>query len=114
MKKIFVVLLIALAVCTGVMANSYKDGSYNGTGEGRNGNIGVAVTVSGGKITSVKITSHCESQKRPAIAKALKELPSTIVSCNGTDGVDVVSGATFTSKGICAAVADALKNAGVK
>lgn len=86
---------------------SVPDGTYRGTGEGFHGPIQVEVTVSGGKVTAVKILSEDET---PDVAgPALTGIPKAIVQQQKAD-VDAVSGATFSSKGIIAAVKDALKD----
>lgn len=84
----------------------YKDGTYTGVGDGKNSNLKVSVTVSNGKISSVKILSANE----PNGEEALKIIPKEIIDEQSTD-VDVVSGATMTSNGIMAAVYDALSQA---
>lgn len=75
-----------------------------GTADGFNGPIEVKVTKEGDKITAVEITKNEESTDRPEIQEALDTLPGAIVEANGTEGVEVVSGATYTSEGIINAV----------
>lgn len=106
MRK-FLSLLLALVMvlcCIPAMAET-ADGVYEGTGAGLNGQIKVSVTVSGGKITEVKVLEHSETAgiSDPAIEK----IPAAIVEAQSAD-VDIVSGATFTSKGIIEAVKNAL------
>ena len=88
-----------------VDTSSLEDGVYTGSGTGFNGPIEVEVTVEGGEITNVAVLSHSESEgiSDPAI----EGIPADIVANNSTE-VEVVSGATFTSDGIKAAVNDAL------
>ena len=61
--------------------------------------------MSGGKFTEVKVLEHSETAgiSDPAIEK----IPAAIVEAQSAD-VDIVSGATFTSKGIIEAVKNAL------
>ena len=106
MRK-FLSLLLALVMvlcCIPAVAET-ADGVYEGTGAGLNGQIKVSVTVSGGKITEVKVLEHSETAgiSDPAIEK----IPAAIVEAQSAD-VDIVSGATFTSKGIIDAVKNAL------
>ena len=106
MRK-FLSLLLALVMvlcCIPAVAET-ADGVYEGTGAGLNGAIKVSVTVSGGKITEVKVLEHSETAgiSDPAIEK----IPAAIVEAQSAD-VDIVSGATFTSKGIIEAVKNAL------
>lgn len=86
----------------------YKDGTYEGTGEGHNGEIHVTVVVENSQISKVTIDSHSESDgiSDPAI----EELPSQIVSANNPE-VETISGATMTSEGVIEAVTNALKEA---
>ena len=88
-------------------AVSYADGAYFGTGEGFNGEIQVAVMISGGKITSVVVVTSAEDA---SYLKDAQSMIDDIVSTQSTE-VDTVTGATFTSKGIIAAVSDALSQA---
>ena len=106
MRK-FLSLLLALVMvlcCIPAVAET-ADGVYEGSGAGLNGQIKVSVTVSGGKITEVKVLEHSETAgiSDPAIEK----IPAAIVEAQSAD-VDIVSGATFTSKGIIDAVKNAL------
>ena len=106
MRK-FLSMLLALVMvlcCIPAMAET-ADGVYEGTGAGLNGAIKVSVTVSGGKITDVTVVEHSETAgiSDPAIA----QIPAAIVEAQSAD-VDIVSGATYTSKGIIEAVKNAL------
>lgn len=80
------------------------DGVYTGTGQGRNGPITVNVTVSGGEITAVEIAGQSETPKYFSLAEGVID---SILSAQSTQ-VDAVTGATISSEGIKAAVADAL------
>ncbi len=107
MKKIVVAAAAAL-IATGASA-ALKDGTYTGAGQGRASQIEVAVTVKAGKIADVKVTKHGDT---PMLCDAAAgEVAPAIVKANGTKGVQPVSGATLSSKGIIAAVEDALKKA---
>ena len=88
--------------------NQLKDGVYNGSASGYGGEIRVKVTVSNGKISDIKVESHSET---PEYYDRCSGIIPNIISSQSTN-VDGVSGATFTSNGIKAAVADALKSAG--
>ena len=92
-----------------VGTGSYTPGTYTGVGAGRNGDITVEVTVNENTIQSVKIVHHDET---PGISDgAIADIPAAIVSTQSL-GVDSVSGATVSSEGIVAAVADAITKAG--
>lgn len=68
MRK-FLSLLLALVMvlcCIPAMAET-ADGVYEGTGAGLNGQIKVSVTVSGGKITEVKVLEHSERRASPIL-----------------------------------------------
>ncbi len=85
----------------------YADGDFTGTGEGFEGDIKVKVSLQGGKIRSVTIVSAEDDD--PYFSKACA-LMDRIVKKNGTD-VDIISGASYSSRGILAAVNDALARA---
>lgn len=80
---------------------------FTGTAEGYGGPINVEVRMKDDKIVAVIVLDHSESDgiSDPAI----NNIPEAMVEANSAD-VDIVSGATFTSEGIIAAVNDALGN----
>lgn len=85
----------------------YIDGTYYGTGKGFAGDIKVRVVVQGGKITDISIEETKDGAEYIAAASALLK---NIIDGQNPE-VDAVSGATFSSKGLIAAVKDALKSA---
>ena len=90
-------------------ASAYKDGTYFGTGKGFAGTMKVKVDISGGKIASISIVSTKDGN---SYVKSASSLLDTIVEKQSTN-VDTVSGATFSSRGIIAAVRSALSQAAV-
>lgn len=90
-------------------ASAYKDGTYYGTGKGFAGTMKVKVDISGGKIVSISIVSTKDGD---SYVKNASSLLDTIVEKQSTN-VDTVSGATFSSRGIIAAVRSALSQAAV-
>lgn len=83
--------------------------TLTGEAEGFGGPIEVEVVREGETITAVNVLNHSESVDDIAeVPTALEEVPAAIVEANGTDGVEVVSGATMTSNGIIEAVNAAL------
>lgn len=81
------------------------DNEYFGVGSGMGGDVTVKVTMDGDKISSVEVVSHHETI---GIAdRALEEIPTAIENEQNAE-VDVVTGATLTSKAIMQAVEDAL------
>lgn len=90
-------------------ASAYKDGTYYGTGKGFAGTMKVKVDISGGKIASISIVSTKDGD---SYVKNASSLLDTIVEKQSTN-VDTVSGATFSSRGIIAAVRSALSQAAV-
>ena len=91
-------------------ASAYKDGTYYGTGKGFAGTIKVKVNIAGGKIASISIVSTKDGD---SYVKSASSLLDTIVEKQSTN-VDTVSGATFSSRGIIAAVRSALSQATVR
>ena len=108
MIKQLIVAASAALLCTGVSA-AYKDGTYTGEGKGNASQIQVEVTVASGKITGVKVIKHGETEM--LLKAAEKNVSKAIVEKNGTEGVQGVTGATNSSKGIIEAVNNALKKA---
>jgi len=85
----------------------YQNGTFSGSGEGFAGTITVQVTMKNDTITAITVTDHSDDEP---YFSAAKELIETILSSQSTK-VDTVSGATYSSKGIIAAVKNALSNA---
>ena len=87
----------------------YIDGTYTGSGIGYGGEIVLSVTIEGGQIVDIEVVSaEGETYAYWNQAIALLDL---IIEAQTTDGIDAVSGATFSSNGILDAVADALEQA---
>jgi uncharacterized protein with FMN-binding domain len=85
------------------------DGTYPGRAEaGFKGPLEVEVTVTGGRIESVRVTRHQENWYLASI----DYVPKKIVEEQGIVGVDAVTGATTTSRAIINATAAALVSAG--
>lgn len=86
----------------------YLDGEYTAAAFGYNGDITVTITISGDKITDIK--AYSDESDIWYFDTAADTVISRILSEQSTE-VDAVTGATFSSKGIMAAVADALESA---
>lgn len=78
-----------------------KDGSYEATVDGQNGDMVVQVVVEGGKIAQVIIVSNHETEN--IAGSALEKVPAAIVEAGSPD-VDGVTGATLTSERVKEAV----------
>lgn len=85
----------------------YMPGTYTGAAAGFR-DITVSVTVDYTNILSITVDS--DNETLGVGTKAFEPLTEAIITANSTD-VDAVSGATVTSKGFKAAVADALDKA---
>ncbi len=88
---------------------TWKDGTYTGSGTGFGGLIEVCVTISNSEITDIQIIS-CEGETQSYLKKAIAVI-ERIITAQSPD-VDMVSGATYSSNGICTAVIQALNKAG--
>lgn len=90
---------------------SWKDGTYTGSGTGFGGPIEVSVTITDGKIADIQLLSYAgETASYLEMAKAV--IPRILAA--QSPNVDTVSGATYSSNGIRAAVIQALNKAGGK
>ena len=105
MKKAIgtVFVCLALAVSAAVVL---KDGVYKGRANGYKGPVHVEVTVKEGKISAVKVMKCQDRFAR----RVVKEIPRRIVEADSTE-VDVISGATVTSRAVQKAVRNALEGA---
>ena len=86
----------------------YIDGTYEGFARGFKGFMYVSVLIENSRITSIDITKTQDDE--PFLTKA-KTLIKTIISRQTTEGVDAVSGATYSSNGILDSVKKALDKA---
>ncbi len=86
-------------------ASSYKDGTYTGTASGFLDDITVSVTVTDGSIAAIDVT---EQKDTPSYWERAEAVIPEIIAANGTEGIDAVSGATYSSEGIINAVNNAL------
>ncbi len=87
----------------------FKSGTYEGTAEGMNGPVTAVVTVSDSRIEEITFKDHKESIG--ISDPAFNELPGRIIE-KQTIALDVISGASYSSKGILGAVKAALLLAG--
>ena len=86
----------------------YKDGTYTGTGKGYNGTITLTAKIKKGVIKSLEV-EHTDTPM--FFKKAWEVLENEIIQNQSVDGIDTVSGATYSSKGILNAMKDILKQA---
>lgn len=98
--------MLVLAACGA--KSPYKDGTFEGTGEGKVGPIKVSVAIEKGKIAEVSVLDH---QETPGLSdSSIKEIPEAIIKAQSAE-VDSISGATMTSDAIKLAVTQALEKA---
>ncbi len=83
----------------------YTDGVYTGSATGYGGTITVQVTVVDGQITEIEILS-ADGETASFLSRAMSVIDSILLA--QTWEVDAVSGATYSSNGIKAAVQNAL------
>ena len=89
-------------------SGSWKDGTYEGSGQGFGGQIVVSVTIKNVSISDIQIKEA--KNEDSAYFNNAKKIIDTMKQKQTAD-VDVASGATYSSKGIIAAVRHALKEA---
>jgi len=82
--------------------------SFTGTGEGYGGEMTVEVFLDEGEIVDIKVVEHQETED--FAIPAFEDLTQAVIEAQSTD-VDLISGATASSEGFLAAVADALARA---
>lgn len=89
--------------------SAYRDGVYTATAPGFGGPITLQVTITGGAVTDISVVSH-DGETTSYFSKARRVI-STILETGTPEGVDAVSGATYSSTGILNAVKQALSKA---
>lgn len=88
---------------------AFKAGTYTATSPGLQGPLTVEVTVSDTEILSIKVIDDVET---PGLRDwPLRDIPAAIVE-NQSLAVDVITGATYTSRAILRGVETCLKEAG--
>jgi len=96
-------------IASGFDGITFKDGVYTGQATGFRPGLNVSVTISGNKVTDIKVTSHNEVNSR-YYQRPIDTVPKEIIESQSLD-VDTVTGATKTSIGIINAVNNALSKA---
>ena len=108
---LFLAMCLLMPATVGFAAEAavFTPGTYTGTAHGNNGTVSVTVTVSDNAIESIELGDHHETYYM--VKKPADVIPTAIIE-NQSLAVDLVAGATMTSRGIVNAVADALGQAG--
>jgi uncharacterized protein with FMN-binding domain len=97
---------LTLVSPTTTIQGGLRDGTYQGHGTSRRGDIDVQLTIQGGRITTVQITRATTSYPTSRIAA----LPGQVVARQSAQ-VDLVTGATLSARAFQQAVAQALAQA---
>lgn len=112
MKKITAILstlALSATILVGCGGGKYTDGTYTAEGQGASGAIKVEVKVEKGKISEVNLVEHNETK---TLVDGVKDnLVPEIIEKQSTEGVEAISGATNSSKGVIEAVNKALESA---
>lgn len=87
----------------------FISGTFYGKSEGDKGTIYVDVVIENNVITHIEIIEHNET---PGFSKAMVLLADDIIAKNSLD-VDLISGATKTSKSFIEAIKETLREAGI-
>ena len=88
--------------------SEYRDGTYSGRARGYSGFVTITVTIRDGRITEVTNTN---TDTASFFKKAWKTLQPAILEKQSADGIDTVSGATYSSQGILGGAQQALASA---
>ena len=91
-------------------ADTYTDGTYTASAQGCLSEVGVTVTITGGKVTNVVIDASGETPELGGTAA--ETLADQLTKAGSTAGVDAVSGATLTSNAVFTAMDSCLAQAG--
>ena len=93
---------------TAIPGAGYKDGTYTGTGEGFNGPVTVTINVSQGNIVSA---GYDGEDDEPEFSNAWNGIYNQVLGRQSADGLDTVSGATYSSNGLIQAFQSAVSQA---
>lgn len=103
-----------VAGVTVARASAYKDGTYTGkVADAFYGNVQVQTTISGGKITDVRFLDYPQDKRtsQEINNQAMPVLKSEAIAVQSAQ-VDLVSGATQTSRAFIESLSNALTQAG--
>ncbi len=109
MKKL-VALLLSLCLAFGMLAVASAE-TKTGAAQGFGSEVKVTVSVEDGKITAIDVDDSGETYP-VAREESVEKVIAAIIEANGTEGVDVNTGATFTCTAIVEAVNKALAESG--
>lgn len=98
-------IMVCLALCCALASCAATAEERTGEAEGYGGTLKVMVTLEEGKLASVQVTEHHETEG--VGSRAIESMPKAMADA-GTWQVDTVSGATVTSEALMAAVRNAL------
>lgn len=103
--------LVVIVVACGGKPKIYNEGTYEGNAEGHIGNIKVQVLTDQFDIKEIVIL---EQQETPVVADIVYDkIPARVIKQNSSE-VDIVAGATYTSKALIKAIKDGLDKAMLK
>ena len=104
MKRLTICLMALLSLMMFLSAaHALENGVYRDKAPGYGGDVIVTVTIRGGQIVSF-FTENTGGEKSEYYLRAEEALSEAIMTANGLDGVDAVSGATGTSDSILGAM----------
>lgn len=83
-------------------AATYSDGTYTASAQGCLSEVGVTVTITGGKVTNVVIDASGETPDLGG--KAADRLAAALMTAGSTVGVDAITGSTMTSEAVFSAM----------
>ncbi len=113
MKKILSLIIVAtlsfsLMACGDKTSKTIPDGTYQGTGIGKGGEIVVELIMKENQVQGINVLKQDESE---GLDQAIDIMKEQMLATNSIDA-DAVSGATLTSAGFRLAVNDAFKKTG--
>ncbi|MCL1992855.1 MAG: FMN-binding protein [Spirochaetes bacterium] len=109
MKKfVFIGLMVAFVASMAFAQQRFNSGTFTATAQGYAGAMTISVTFNATNIVAINVVSHSDT---PAFANMVwNNLIPAIISAQSTN-VDVISGATLTSRGLLQAVENAMGQA---
>ena len=107
MKKLVALFLALCMVFTMLAVASAETETRTASAPGFGGDVQVTITLEDGKITGI-VTDWSTESFPVAPADSVEKVQDAIIAANGTDGVDVNTGATVTCTAIVEAVNKAL------
>jgi len=108
MKKLVLISLVLILAAGMVFAQTFRTGTFTGRGQGFYAPITVSVTFDNNRMTAITVTQHTDTEEFAFMV--FGNMIPRMIAAQSAD-IDLLSGATATSRGLREAVQAAISQA---